>query len=52
MQEKEEWIDENESLQAKPEGATRAPSAASVIILDDGDVCIETEAAHRSRQDG
>jgi hypothetical protein len=51
MQEEEEWIDEDEWLQAEPEGATRAPSGAGVIIVDDGDVSIETEPAHRSRQD-
>ena len=51
MQEEEEWIDEDEWLQAEPEGATRAPSGAGVIIVDDGDLSIETEPAHRSRQD-
>jgi len=51
MQEEEEWIDKDEWLQAEPEGATRAPSGAGVIIVDDGDVSIETEPAHRSRQD-
>jgi len=51
MQEEEEWIDEDEWLQAEPEGSTRAPSAAGVIIVDDGGVSIETEPAHRSRQD-
>jgi len=51
MQEEEEWIDEDEWLQAEPEGATRAPSGAGVIMVDDGDVSIETEPAHRSRQD-
>jgi len=35
----------------EPEGATRAPSGAAAIIVDDGDVSIETEPAHRSRQD-
>jgi hypothetical protein len=49
--EEEEWIDEDEWLQAEPEGSTRAPSGAGVIIVDDGDVSIETEPAHRSRQD-
>jgi len=51
MQEEEEWIDEDEWLQAEPEGATHAPSSAGVIIVDDGDISIETEQAHRSRQD-
>ena len=51
MQEEEEWIDEDEWVQAEPEGATRAPSCAGVIIVADGDVTIETEPAHRSRQD-
>jgi len=51
MQEEEEWIDEDEWLEAKPEGATRAPSGAGVIIVDDSDVSIETEPAPRSRQD-
>jgi len=50
-QEEEEWIDADEWLQAEPEGATRAPSGAGLIIVDDGDVSIETEPAHRSRQD-
>ena len=49
--EEEEWIDEDEWLQAKPERSTRAPSGAGVIIVDDRDVSIETELAHRSRQD-
>jgi len=48
MQE-EEWIDEDEWLQAELEGATRAPSSAGVIIVADSDVSIETELAHRSR---
>jgi len=47
----EEWIDEDEWLQAEPEGETRAPSGAGVIIVDDGDVSIETEPVHRSSQD-
>jgi len=51
MQEEEEWIDKNEWLQAEQEGATRAPSGAGVIIVDDGDIGIEKEPAHRSRQD-
>jgi len=51
MQEEEECIDEDEWLQAEPEGATWAPSGAGVIIVDDGDVSIETEPAYRSRQD-
>jgi len=51
MQEEEEWIDEDGWLQAEPEGATRAPSGGAVIIVDDGEVSIETEPAHRSRQD-
>jgi len=51
MEEEEEWIDEDEWLQAEPERATGAPSAAGVIIVDDSDVSIEAEPAHRSRQD-
>ena len=51
MQEEEVWIDENEWLQAEPEGATLAPCGAGVIIVDDGEVSIETEPAHRSRQE-
>jgi len=51
MQEEEEWIDDHKWLKARPEGATRAPSGAGVIILDDGDVSIETKLEHRSRQD-
>ena len=51
MQEEEEWIDEDEWLQAEPDGATRAPSGAGVMIVDDGDVSIKTGPAHRSRQD-
>jgi len=51
MQEEEEWIDEDEWLHAEPQGSTRSPSGAGVIIADDGDVSIETEPAHRSRQD-
>jgi len=38
-QEEEEWIDEDEWLQAEPEG-TRAPRGAGVIVVDDGDVSI------------
>jgi len=51
MQEEEAWIDENEWLQAEPEGATQAPSCAGGIILDNSDVSIETEPAQRSRHD-
>jgi len=51
MREEAEWIDKDEWLQAEPEGATRAPSGAGVIIVDDGEVSIETEPAHRSRHD-
>jgi len=40
MQEEEEWIDEDEWLQAEQEGATRAPPGAGVIVVDDGDVSI------------
>ena len=40
-----------EWLQVEPEGATGAPSGAGVTIVDDGDITIETELAHRSRQD-
>jgi len=49
--EEEEWIDKDEWLQAEPKGSTRAPSGTFVIIVDDGDISIETEPAHRSRQD-
>jgi len=52
MQEEEEWIDDDEWLEAEPERTTRAPAGAGVIIVDDGDVTIQTEPAHRSRQDG
>jgi len=51
MKEEEESIDEDEWLQAEPEEETRAPAGAGVIIVDDGDVSLETELAHRSRQD-
>jgi len=51
MQKEEEWIDEDEWLQAELEGATRAPSGAGVIIVDDGDISIQTKPAHMSRQD-
>jgi len=40
MQEEEEWIDEDEWLQAKQEGATWAPPGAGLIVADDGDVSI------------
>jgi hypothetical protein len=40
MQEEEEWIDEDEWLQAEPGGTTRAPRGAGVIVVDDGDVSI------------
>jgi len=50
MQEEEEWIDEDEWPQAEPEGATGAASGAGVIVVDDGDVTMEIEPAHRSRQ--
>jgi len=51
VQEEEDWIDENEWLHAEPEWATRAPSGTGVIIVDDSDLSIETEPAHRLRQD-
>ena len=38
MQQEEESINEDEWLQAEPEGAIRAPSGAGVIVVDDGDV--------------
>jgi len=50
-QEEEDSIDEDEWPQPELEAATRAPSGAGVIIVDDSDVSIETEPAHRSRQD-
>jgi len=40
MEEEEEWFDEDEWLQAKAEGATRAPPGAGVIVEDDGGVSI------------
>ena len=40
MEEEEEWIDEDEWLQAKAEGATRAPPGAGVIVVDDGGISI------------
>ena len=40
MQEEEEWIDEDEWLQAEPGGTTRVPRGAGVIVVDDGDVSI------------
>jgi len=51
QEEKEKWIDDDEWLEAEEEGATRVPSSACLIIVDNGDVCMETEPAHRSRQD-
>jgi hypothetical protein len=36
----EEWMNEDEWLQAEAEGATRAPPGAGVIVVDDGDVSI------------
>jgi len=52
MQEEEEWIDDDDSLQAEPEGATQSLSSAGVIIVDNADVgSIKRELAHRSRQD-
>ena len=36
----EEWIDEDELLQAEQEGATRAPPGAGVIVVDHGEVSI------------
>ena len=51
MQEEEEWIDDDEWLQAEPEGATRAPFGAGVIIVGDGDISSETELAYRASQD-
>jgi len=40
MQEEEEWIDEDEWLQAEQEGATWAPPGAGIIVVEDGDVSI------------
>ena len=40
MEDEEEWIDENEWLQAEAEEATRAPPGAGVIVVDDGGVSI------------
>jgi len=40
MQEEEEWIEEDEWLQAEQEVPTRAPPGAGVIVVDDGDVSI------------
>ena len=40
MEEEEEWIDEDEWLQAKAEGVTRATPDAGVIIMDYGGVSI------------
>jgi len=50
IQEEEGWIDDHEWLEAEPGGATRAPSGAGVMIVDEGDVSIVTDRAHRSRQ--
>jgi len=49
MQEEEEWIDEDEWLQAEQEGATQAPPGACVIVVDDGEVSILTEHRLRSK---
>jgi len=38
--EEEEWIDEDQWLQAEQPGATLAPPGAGVIVADDGDVSI------------
>jgi len=51
IQEEEEWIDEHEWLQAEWEEATRVPSGAAVMMVDAVSKSIETELAHRSRQD-
>jgi len=51
MQEKAEWLDEDEWLQAEPQGVTLATSGAGVIIVDDCDGSSQTEPSHRSRQD-
>jgi len=40
MEEEEEWFDEDEWLQAKAEGAPRAPPGAGVMVVDDGGVSI------------
>jgi len=40
MEEEEESFDEHEWLQAKAEGAPRAPPGAAVIVVDDGGVSI------------
>ena len=40
MQAEEQWIDEEEWLQAEQGGATRAPPGPGVIVVDDGEVSI------------
>jgi len=40
MEEEKEWFDEDEWLQAKAEGAPRAPPGAGVILGEDGGVSI------------
>jgi len=39
-EEEEEWIDEDEWLQAEAEGAPRVPPGAGVMLVDDGGVSI------------
>jgi len=40
MEEEEEWFDEDQWLQAKAEGAPRAPPGPGIIVVDDGGVSI------------
>jgi len=40
MEEEEEWFDEDEGLQAKAEGAPRAPPGAGVLVVNNGSVSI------------
>jgi len=45
----EEWIDEDEWLEADPGGTTRAPRGAGLIVADHSDVSIQTEQGLRSK---
>jgi len=49
IMEKEDWIDENKCLQPEQKGATPAPPAAGVIVLDDKDASVYTEHGLRSK---
>jgi len=40
MKDEEDWFDEDEWLQAEPEGAPQAPAGAGVIVGDDSGVGI------------